>query len=746
VIKKITYLLIICNLHYVIAQTKQIDSLKQELKTVKEDTNRARALNALSAKLLSIGNYDTALIIANNAKTLATKLGFKKIIASAYSNMGIAYRNKSEYTKALEYYLKAMKMAEEIGDKQLEANTLGNIGVVYRNQADYRKALEYYFKALKLKEELGDKKGVANTIGNIGAVYHGEGNYPKALEYYFKALQMKEKLEDKKGIANNTGNIGTVYTLQGDYPKALEFYFKVLKMTEVSGDKHLEASTYNNIGVVYNGQGDRTKSLEYYFRGLKMARELEDQKLEANTLSGIGSVYDNQGNYPKALEYNIKALKMNKELGDKNGISLSLLNIGLVYVAEKKFTKADKHLNDALALAKEIGSLDLIEEVSQALSDLYTVTGKYKEALEYYKAFITARDSLFNEENTKKSIRTQMSYDFDKKEQAAKAEQDKKDFKAHEEQQRQTLIRNAFIGGFALVFVLALVVLRSYVQKQKANKQLEEKNILIEEQKNLVEEKHKEITDSINYAERIQRSFLATKQLLDENLDEYFVLFKPKDVVSGDFYWASTLDNQQFCLVTADSTGHGVPGAIMSMLNMNSLKEAVTKGLNKADDILNYTRTIIINTLANDGSETGGKDGMDCSLLIFDYTTLSLSWVAANNPIWIVRNAGHSDCELIELKPQKMPVGKHERQNEPFIQQTMQLQKNDILYTITDGYPDQFGGEKGKKFMSKNLKELLKDNSHLSMEDQRMLLEQTFKHWIGDLEQVDDVTVIGIKI
>jgi tetratricopeptide (TPR) repeat protein len=652
-----------------------------------------------------------------------------------------------------------MKMAEEIGDKQLEANTLGNIGVVYRNQADYRKALEYYFKALKLKEELGDKKGVANTIGNIGAVYHGEGNYPKALEYYFKALQMKEKLEDKKGIANNTGNIGTVYTLQGDYPKALEFYFKVLKMTEVSGDKHLEASTYNNIGVVYNGQGDRTKSLEYYFRGLKMARELEDQKLEANTLSGIGSVYDNQGNYPKALEYNIKALKMNKELGDKNGISLSLLNIGLVYVAEKKFTKADKHLNDALALAKEIGSLDLIEEVSQALSDLYTVTGKYKEALEYYKAFITARDSLFNEENTKKSIRTQMSYDFDKKEQAAKAEQDKKDFKAHEEQQRQTLIRNAFIGGFALVFVLALVVLRSYVQKQKANKQLEEKNILIEEQKNLVEEKHKEITDSINYAERIQRSFLATKQLLDENLDEYFVLFKPKDVVSGDFYWASVLPphfgqqkpnellsdtvdshSRRFAFATADSTGHGVPGAIMSLLNITSLEKAI-EHLTDPAEILNHTRRTIIARLKKDGSEQGGKDGMDCSLIVFDFKKKQLHIAAANNPVWIIR-----EKEVIEIKPDKMPVGKHDRDTETFTNKIIDVIKGDVIYALTDGFPDQFGGEKGKKFMSKNLKELLATNSDLPMFEQKLLLETTFKNWVGELEQVDDVTVVGIRI
>ncbi len=164
------------------------------------------------------------------------------------------------------------------------------------------------------------------------------------------------------------------------------------------------------------------------------------------------------------------------------------------------------------------------------------------------------------------------------------------------------------------------------------------------------------------------------------------------------------------------------------------------------DEILNYTRSIIINTLANDGSAEGGKDGMDCSLLIFDYKSMNLNWCAANNPVWIVRNAGQSNIELIELKPQKMPVGKHDRQNEPFIKQTIQLHQGDNIYTITDGFPDQFGGEKGKKFMSKNLKELLASNANLPMHEQKLLLKKTFKNWVGDFEQVDDVTIIGIKI
>ncbi len=289
-------------------------------------------------------------------------------------------------------------------------------------------------------------------------------------------------------------------------------------------------------------------------------------------------------------------------------------------------------------------------------------------------------------------------------------------------------------------------------EKEKLEKTVSErtaevvqKNIVVEQQKHLVEQKHKEITDSLNYAERIQRSFLATKEILDENLNDYFVLFKPKDVVSGDFYWASILNNGNFVLVTADSTGHGVPGAIMSLLNITSLEKAV-EHINNPSEILNHTRATIINRLKNDGSADGGKDGMDASLLVFDFKQKQVHIAAANNPVWIVRKLNDESYELIEVKPDKMPIGKHDKDSIPFTQQTISLNSGDVIYTITDGYPDQFGGEKGKKFMIKNFKELLKANAHLPMQAQKELLDNTFNNWVGNLEQVDDVTIIGVRI
>ncbi len=259
-------------------------------------------------------------------------------------------------------------------------------------------------------------------------------------------------------------------------------------------------------------------------------------------------------------------------------------------------------------------------------------------------------------------------------------------------------------------------------------------------QQKIIEEKHREITDSINYAERIQRTFLATTELLNQNFKDYFVFFQPKDVVSGDFYWASQLSNGNFAFATADSTGHGVPGAIMSLLNITSLEKATEHHLDPAD-ILNHTRKTIIERLKRDGSAEGGKDGMDCSLICFDFKNKQLQIANANNPVWIVRGK-----EIIEIKPDKMPVGKHDKDKVPFTLKTLDVMQGDVVYALTDGYPDQFGGEKGKKFMIKNLKILLQANAHLPMQEQRQILETTFKNWVGGFEQVDDVAVVGVRI
>jgi serine phosphatase RsbU (regulator of sigma subunit) len=292
------------------------------------------------------------------------------------------------------------------------------------------------------------------------------------------------------------------------------------------------------------------------------------------------------------------------------------------------------------------------------------------------------------------------------------------------------------------------VSLQNAILYEDLEKLVEKRTVQVVEQKNLIEEKaaelaarHKEITDSINYAERIQRAMLASKNLLDENLNDYFVLFKPKDVVSGDFYWATKLLNNNFMLVTADSTGHGVAGAIMSIVNIACIKEAVSKDIMSPDLLLNEIRKLVIASLKNDGSSEGGKDGMDASLISFDFKNNILYCACAINPVWIIRNN-----ELIEIKADRFPIGKHDMNKTPFALQTHQLQKGDLIYTLTDGFADQFGGPKGRKYMYKQLKDLLVSISSETMEVQKQKLDSVFNNWKGEMEQIDDVCVIGIRV
>lgn len=263
----------------------------------------------------------------------------------------------------------------------------------------------------------------------------------------------------------------------------------------------------------------------------------------------------------------------------------------------------------------------------------------------------------------------------------------------------------------------------------------------INHQKELIEEKQKEIVDSIKYAQRIQKALLASKNILESNLRDYFIFFNPKDLVSGDFYWATEVNNK-FYFIVADSTGHGVPGAFMSLLNISYLNEAINeRGIEKPGDILNYVRQRLITSLSDDGSEEGGKDGMDCSLLCFDFSNNTLDYSCAYNPIVIIRNNA-----IIELTTDRMPVGKSPKEHIPFATNSFTLEQGDTLYALTDGYADQFGGASGKKLKYKNLKQFLLNYSAEDVIKQEKIISQEFSNWKGKLEQIDDVTIVGIKI
>ena len=435
-----------------------------------------------------------------------------------------------------------------------------------------------------------------------------------------------------------------------------------------------------------------------------------------------------------AESYYKRSLALYEKIDDKKGQVTALWSLAWLSFSQASFADAKLYVDRSMKMAKENNLPIEIMNNARLLYKIYNEEKNYGAALQQHVLYTTLHDSLYNEESTRKSIQAEMNFEFERKQEALQLDEDKRQALQEAEARKQHVILLAISVVLVLVLILVAVVFRSLRLNQRNTK-------IISNQKALVEEKHREINDSIYYAERIQRSFLASGKLLKEGLKNYFILFRPKAIVSGDFYWAAGLQDGGFLLVTADSTGHGVPGAIMSLLNISSLERALETGVHTAGELLNHTRLAIIERLKKDGSVEGGRDGMDCSVLWFAADRRSVNYAGANSPVWLVR-AG----QLIEYTPDKMPVGKHEKDHIPFNSQNIALQPGDVLYTFTDGYADQFGGPLGKKYMYKQLKALVLELSSLPMEEQSKRFNQAFDQWKGNHEQVDDVTLIGFNI
>jgi len=725
----------------------------------------------LGVKLFDQGKYDSSKAYDILAESLSKKIGYKKGTAIVLNALGTAYLDQGDYSTALKYFDSALDINTQILYKIGIGHNLGNIGLINMYEGHYEEALEYDFKALALYKNMGDKFNTAIKLGSIGVVYYQQGKYPAALEYYLKALAIDDEMGSKRGIASDLCNMGLVYTNQENYDKALEDFLKALAINQEIGNKRGISTDLGNIGNVYSSQNNYPKAIEYELKTLDIDKEIGDKAGVASDLNSIGNIYKEQKNYDKALESYLKSLGIDRAIGDLHGIAAELDGIGNVYFFQKKYKQSHIYLDSALNLSKQIGEKEYIKDVYSNMGDLDSAIGNYKEALQDYKNYIVFRDSLVNEENTKKTVQAEMNFEFEKKQTTEKAEQDKKDAIASQEKKKQLVIRNSFIGGFALMFALAFFIFRGYRQKQKANiiitqqkEEVEKQKALVEHQKALVEEKNRDVLDSITYAKRLQDAILPPLSLIKQYLPESFVFYKPKDIVAGDFYWLERVTSlnlsqgrdfersqpdmpspmgegkdEVILIAAADCTGHGVPGALVSVVCSNALNRTVKEfKITEPGKILDKVRELVLETFEK--SESNVQDGMDISLCCINTKTNEIQWSGAYNSLWYIQQG-----EIKEVVANKQPIGKTDKPI-PFNTHKLQLQKGDTLYLFTDGYADQFGGPKGKKFKYKQFQEMLLANSKKPMPEQEKILEHTLNEWKGELEQIDDVLVIGIGI
>lgn len=718
-----------------------IDSLLLILKTDKQDTLSVNIQHALTSKYLNLGNYHEAMQNAIQALQKAEKLFFKNGIATSYSLKGNIYEQQGFFEEAMDSYLKSLKICEEMMNKKGVANANSNIGSIEEKQGNYGNAMNSHLKSLEIFTEIKDLKGIARAYNNVGIIYSDLGDFEKATSNYLKALKNWEKIGDKKGVANCFNNIGIIYLNQGNYEKCLENYLKSLKLREEIGNKSGIGASFNNIGNVYQNLEKYEDALEYHMKSLKIMQEIGDQQGIARSHNNIGNTYLNQGNYKNALENQLKAVKINETIGDKRGTAIAYSNVGNIYMQQGNFEEAINYNTKSLLLNKKIGYKVGIKDAYYCLSEIYDKKGYFNQALIFRKLYSLTKDTMLNVENSKQIAEMNTKYDSEKKDK----ELIKKDAEINKqlvETEKQNLQRNAFIIGFALVLLLAFFIYNGYHQKKNANELLEEKNSLIENQKKLVDEKNIKITDSINYAKRIQQAILPSREMIEFLIPESFVFFKPKAIVSGDFYWIHPVDDNKVLLAVADCTGHGVPGALMSIMGFNLLEQIVKEHfIQEPAKILNDLSNKITESLRQKDEFGSVKDGMDIALCKIDFQNLELEFSGAHNSLYLIRNG-----KLNEIKADRRSVGVSSSKPGLFSNHKLKLEKGDCLYIFSDGFADQKGGMKNEKFFYKPFRELLIKNHQMEMVEQERILENVISEWKSDKEQIDDMLVIGLRI
>lgn len=629
--------------------------------------------------LFSLAESDTTIIRIEKIESLVEK-------TQQYSHASQSAWEMGRYDKALKYTEIGLEICEENNLVNEKVTLLNNRGIAFDFLGEYSSALTNFFEALRIQEKRNNNGLKAYIFSNIGLIYANQKNFDLALDYHRRSLKIRRELNDLSGISASLNNIAIVYISQDKFQDALNMFQECIRIDKEADDQRGLGDDYNNVGLCYSG--------------LKM--------------------------YKEAFDYFEKSLAIRKIINDPLGICQTETNIGTLHFEMGNMQQALDYFLAILPLAKQTESKELLRYCYEYLSKVENSIGNAEDALVYYKTFIAYRDSIDNSENMRIQTELEMQYHFDKEKERAKLIQEKKDEQAK-------VILYSVITGLILIVFFSLLLFKRWRQAQSQKQIIEEKN-------KLVERKNEEILDSITYAKRIQTAILPSKQLLNELIPNQFVLYLPKDIVAGDFYWLEKSKDKLFFAV-ADCTGHGVPGAMMSVVCHNALNRTVREfGLTEPGEILDKARDIIVSELAKNVDAV--SDGMDISLCVLQQGSNTIKWAGAYNPLWIYKSNTH---EVEEWKPNKQPIGISETYL-PFTTHIIPVNTNDRIYLFTDGFADQFGGEKGKKLMKKSFQELLLKTSGLSTEEQKNALEQFYWDWKGELDQIDDVCVSCVVV
>ncbi|MBI3509993.1 MAG: tetratricopeptide repeat protein [Bacteroidetes bacterium] len=640
--------------------------------------------------------------------------------------------------KSIEPASEAKALSVQLGNDTLLARALQNIGHINFKMAHYDDAILNFEESIKTFKQIGLEKDAAAVLNSEADAYQSKGDFNEALNKSFDAYRICEKSNDKNGMAGSLIASAIVYSTMGNSNKAINDYEKAMTLSEEAGNLSYEATALGNLANIYGDKGDTAKALECYMKAKDIDERTGNKFALGKVMDNIGSTYEEMGQFDKAMDYLMQALAIQKQTGDEKGMAVTLANLGSTSADLGKQDQAISYMEQSYTIAKKIEASKLAMNILESTSQVYQKIGNPQKALEYYKKYSSMKDSLFNDKLSNSIAEMQAKYDVEKAENATRTEK----------KQKQLITIGAFIGGFLFLIIVFFLWNRAVVRKRtnvKLNMQkaeIENKNVKLHAANKEIELKNKDITDSIQYASRIQEAILPEVEFASTFHEKGFILYRPKDIVSGDFYWmAQTNDHLLFAAV--DCTGHGVPGAFMSIVCSNLLTQSVKEhGITQPNEILNDVNIRLSETLRQRQDESRVRDGMDIALCCIHKHSNKLEFAGAYNPVFIFRGK-----EFIELSPDKFPVGLFvEEELKKFTHKEYALQKGDRLYIASDGYSDQFGGELGKKYKRSSFVDYLSKIQTEPFVTHRRLLEKEHLSWKGNFEQIDDVLVMGMEV
>jgi serine phosphatase RsbU (regulator of sigma subunit) len=732
-----------------------------------DNKNEARILKLIAGKYYKAGVYNKSAAYSVQEFTLYDGQD-SRMLASAAESSGKSYFFLPDDSLSLKWYTAASHYYLIDSDSSGFLRCINKMGLLCTRSGKFDQAIEEYNILSSAYTGKKDLKNLANTYNQIGFLMFRKGDVNSALDNFRKAIDYSEKGgKDDFFLSDAWSNMAICQQNLGDQNDMLASFRKALEYSKASGRTDEVARIDRIIATIYFNKGDNYHAEVYCLECIESAKKSGNLDVLQLCYKDYSGVLEKGNDFVKALEYYEKHLNLRDSLNYANRNTENERN-SKVATMEASEQRIKSELSD-----EEIQGLQLKNLQTEAkrkekefllLQNQQELSRSENARLNQSLVLVQERLELNKRVQDIKSLKLQQANDslnLIQKDEAAKNLETEnkllaKDKLLKEKQLKDEKLARQFAVGIGFLMLLAaasilfgLISTRKKNQKlaeskrqiEMINSDLEIKNAEVLKQKDIIEQKNQSITDSIQYASRIQTAVLPPISFLSDWGIDNFILYKPKDIVSGDFYWGVE-KNEKIILAAGDCTGHGVPGAFMSMLGHAFLDEIIsTKKPENAADILNLLRDEIINALKQKGTTGEAHDGMDISLVILDRKAGKLDYAGANNPLYLIR-----DGRMIQYKADRMPIGIHVTSITPFTNQSVEIKKDDYLYLFSDGYADQFGGPNGKKYMYKPFQDLLLKHHDKPMELQKEILDNTFGKWKNEREQVDDVLVIGMHI